>query len=772
MCHYCLGGCPVRVCAAPAAGLGGSGWYLVLCLSRFPLPAPRVPRCFWRAVLSRCPLPSLAGTPFHAVCAFRELGLVALLVVPACALRVCALALQRRPLSPPCVVWRAHLARSRHWALVGAFHVVRAPLRVLPRSLAPSGVLGGGRSGPGSPLLGLGLLGWVKGVPGGGAFHCCEGLLGSGAPPPPTARPLGGLLGSATHVLWARACGCGDPTLSLWPARPVGAACRGAEPWRSCARWRAGGGGGGPCAVPPVCAAGGGGRAGGRSASFRPSAFPGQATKRVSLASFCPWGAWPPIPLRFVLARLHWVRSVRHPGALARACLFPAVPVGAGGWGGGAGRTPAHLSGGGRGDHPPCLGGWGPGPPRLAGRWGGCGGGGSRRGLPAPPLGGGPRFSILAPLVSSAHFPPACACGRGPGAAPGWGGMRGGPWTAPLGAPADLKPPSALPEWAVVMGGSWGARPPYCSGAPPCVGPRLGPRVAPVCWCGLACQPRPLRKQAAGGAGARGVQVQPHPPPPPRVAVPSGGGVASPRHRGGGGLLLWPQKLGGGAGGGGRGPPPPPPPPCRASACHLLSPACPPWGILVPWVLPGGRGRQARSGRPPMGQCRGGGGGGGGNPPALVRAPVFPGPASEGAAPFAPSWAPPVRRWPAAARACGRLPQPWCPLTPGAAASSGGVRGRCFFGLPPSALWPEGEGGGWGAPSGPLAQPPDGRGGAAWQSRPRGPAFGWGVALFPRPPLPRVGPSCRPSLGPLVPPRCRRAALAGWGRPWGLAVSG
>ena len=71
------------------------------------------------------------------------------------------------------------------------------------------------------------LWGWRKGVPGGGAFHHCEGRLGSGAVPPPTARPLGGLLGSATHVLWVRACGCGGPTLSPWPACPVGAARRG-----------------------------------------------------------------------------------------------------------------------------------------------------------------------------------------------------------------------------------------------------------------------------------------------------------------------------------------------------------------------------------------------------------------------------------------------------------------------------------------------------------------------------------------------------------------
>ena len=71
------------------------------------------------------------------------------------------------------------------------------------------------------------LWGWQKGVPGGGAFHRCEGRLSSGAPPPPTARPLGGLLGSVTHLLWPRALGCGGPSLSPWPACPVGAACRG-----------------------------------------------------------------------------------------------------------------------------------------------------------------------------------------------------------------------------------------------------------------------------------------------------------------------------------------------------------------------------------------------------------------------------------------------------------------------------------------------------------------------------------------------------------------
>ena len=98
----------------------------------------------------------------------------------------------------------------------------------------------------------------------------------------------------------------------------------------------------------------------------------------------------------------------------------------------------------------------------------------------------------------------------------------------------------------------------------------------------------------------------------------------------------------------------------------------------------------------------------------------------------------------------------------------GGVRGGGMGGPPPRPLSglsgrEEGELGG---PSGPLATPPDSRGGgAAWRSRPRGPAIGWEVAPFPRPPLPRAGPLCRTSLGPLVPPAvAARRWPAGGGR--------
>ena len=79
-----------------------------------------------------------------------------------------------------------------------------------------------------------------------------------------------------------------------------------------------------------------------------------------------------------------------------------------------------------------------------------------------------------------------------------------------------------------------------------------------------------------------------------------------------------------------------------------------------------------------------------------------------------------------------------------------------------------GGGGGLGGPFGPLAMPLVGRGGgagAAWQSWPRGPAIGQGVAPFSRPPLSRAGFSRRPSPGPLIPWPLSRGA----GRP-GVAV--
>ena len=173
------------------------------------------------------------------------------------------------------------------------------------------------------------------------------------------------------------------------------------------------------------------------------------------------------------------------------------------------GRVTLRLPSQAGGAHPPCLGGWGPGPPRLAGSWGGGGGGVA----PRPPCScSGRRPAVLlsgalrvaGALPSGARVRSGLKCRPRVG-----GGVRGGPWTAPPGAPADLNPPSVTSEWAVVPGGSCGARPPSCSVV----------RLAPARQCGFA------------GAGPAVVALSASP------FLLRGG--APPRPWGGGGPRLW-----------------------------------------------------------------------------------------------------------------------------------------------------------------------------------------------------------------------------------------
>ena len=408
--------CPVRVCAAFAAGSGVSGRYLVLCLSRFPLPAPRVPRCVWRAVPSGCPLPSLAGTPFHAVRAFRELGPVALLVVPACPLRVCALAPPWRPLPPPL---GGVACAPRAVPALGAG-------RAVPRGPCPAGcpapvpcsvwrAWGGGGPVPVPPYLAWGCGGGGRASPGGVASTVARGIWGQALPLPRLPAhwagcwgPLATCYGRGPVGVGAQHCPLGPQ--ALWGLRAAGVVGSRLPTWLGAVRppWggsvafvcrgAAWGGGGASSPCPPFVRPGGACRAG----VALPCSVPLLSLGRQQ--SGCHWrrsghgGRGPPYQFRFMLARLHWAQSVRRPGALARARLFPAVPVGAGGWGGGAGRAPAPLSGGARGDQPPCLGGWGPGPPRLAGRWGKWGGG--RAAAPLLPLRVAARGSL--------PWPPSC----------------------------------------------------------------------------------------------------------------------------------------------------------------------------------------------------------------------------------------------------------------------------------------------------------------------------------------------------------------------------
>ena len=210
--------CPVCVCAALAAGSGGSGRYLALCLSRFPLPAPRVPRCVSRAVLSGCPLPSLAGTPFHAVCAFRALGPVALLVVPACPFRVCALALPRRPLPLPL---GGVACAPRVVPALGAG-------RAVPRGLCPSACPApvpcsvwrawGGAVRSRFPPTWLGVVGVAIGRPWGRCLLLLRGASGVRRSPSPDCPPTG----RAVAVRDPRVVGAG---VQLWGPFPVPSAC-------------------------------------------------------------------------------------------------------------------------------------------------------------------------------------------------------------------------------------------------------------------------------------------------------------------------------------------------------------------------------------------------------------------------------------------------------------------------------------------------------------------------------------------------------------------
>ena len=157
---------------------------------------------------------------------------------------------------------------------------------------------------------------------------------------------------------------------------------------------------------------------------------------------------------------------------------------------------------------PPASGGGGRGP---HGWQGGGGAGGGVRGAAS-------LLSFRAAACGTPFWPSPCRrrapfrCARAGGAEVpprGGGGVRGGPWTAPQGAPADLNPPSVTSEGAVVTGGSCGARPPSCSVV----------RVAPARRCGFA------------GAG------------PAVVALTASPfllrGRAPPRPWGGGGPRLW-----------------------------------------------------------------------------------------------------------------------------------------------------------------------------------------------------------------------------------------
>ena len=249
--------CPICVCAALAAGSGGSGRYLVLCLSRFPLPAPRVPRCVWRAVPSGCPLPSLAGTPFHAVCAFRALGPVALLVVPACRFRVCALTLSRCPLPPP--LGGVACAPRVVPALGAGRAVPRGPCPSACPAPVPCSVwrAWGGAVRSWFPPTWLGVVGVAAGRPRGGCLLPLRGASGVMRSPSPDCPPTGRAVG----VCDPRVVGAGVRVWGPCSVPSAGTPCGGCAPRGGSVAfmcWGAGWGGGGMRRTPRLCGRGGG----------------------------------------------------------------------------------------------------------------------------------------------------------------------------------------------------------------------------------------------------------------------------------------------------------------------------------------------------------------------------------------------------------------------------------------------------------------------------------------------------------------------------------
>ena len=389
--------------------------------------------------------------------------------------------------------------------------------------------------------------------------------------------------------------------------------------------------------APRLCGPAGPVERGGRSASFRPSAFPGQARKRVSLASFWSCRAWPP----YHSGSCSLAVSGRGPyGALARWCGYACSPrflrEQAAGAGGRAllrppSRAPRSRRGkGGPSPLPRGGGGRRPGGLRAGrGRWGG----GLRRGPPAFPLEGGPRFPTLPPLLPLARSPKACAFGRGRGAAPcagcgspGGGGGDGRPVNRSPGGPVRPKPSLRPPRVGNVAGVTGDAL-------------AIGGAAPILLWFVAACRrrawsarhsgalvrarPSAATPGRAGGGGRCGVRrAGPATSPPPRRGRFWGrGGVASAPGGRRVGRSCGPQVGGGSRGGGGRGGRSAAPrPPARSNVClpSFVS-GTSPQGILVLRGSPGGRGRWARAGLPPVGQCSGGGGRGG-----VISSPWFP----------------------------------------------------------------------------------------------------------------------------------------------------
>ena len=438
--HYCLGGCSApSVCARhsrPVRGVRAGTWCCVSLISPFS-------SCVFRAA---CGGPSCPGVPYprslvrHSTRCVHSarIGLVAFRVVPTCPLRVCALALPRRPL-PPLLGGVACAPRAVP-ALGAGRAVPRGPCPSVCPAPVPCSVWrawGGGGPVLVPPYWAWGCGGGGRASPGGVPSTVSRGVWGQALPlsrlPAHWAGcwgPLSTCCGRGCAGVGALLCPLG--LHALWGLRAAGQV-RGV-------RVPGGGlGGGGVRRTPRLC-----GRAG-------------------------PVGRWVPLPHSVPLPSLgrqqsgcHWCRAVHggrgpryHSGScshafsgrdlcgvlarLVRACLFsrplwePAARA--------EGRVALRLlSRAGGGTIPPASGGGGPGPLGL--RAGGGGGGGGRAAASLLP------FWVAA--CGTQSWPPSCrrrtpfrrVRAVGVAVAPqGGGGGEGRPVDRSPGGPCRPEPP-------------------------------------------------------------------------------------------------------------------------------------------------------------------------------------------------------------------------------------------------------------------------------------------------------------------------------------------
>ena len=283
------------------------------------------------------------------------------------------------------------------------------------------------------------------GRPRGGCLLLLRGASGVRRSPSPDCPPTGRAIG----VRDPRVVGAGVRVWGPFSVPSAGTPCGGCAPRGGSvafvcpgAGW--GGGGGKRAPYPPVVRPGGGLLGGGSLCLIPSLCLPWAGNKaRVTGVVLSMGGVAPHI----TAVRAHQASL----GAICAASwrvgagsLLLRGPRGSRRLGrGGALRFGSSLGRG--GDHPPCLGGWGPGPPRLAGRVAGAGGGGVAPRPPCSPSGQRPAVLNPGPLRVVGALPSGLRMRSGSKWRRGVGGGEGRPVDRSPGGPCRPEPPLCPP---------------------------------------------------------------------------------------------------------------------------------------------------------------------------------------------------------------------------------------------------------------------------------------------------------------------------------------